>query len=210
MRLHYHPTSPYSRKVSVAVELRGDAVERVLVDVTKGEHRSPAFRALSPFGKMPALETPDEGVIVESTSILEYLEEKGPRLLLPEGLARLARHWDRLGDFYILETQRVYLFDPGTDAAERALGHARTAFGLFERQLADGRPFLLGDRLTLADLAGAIGGDHFERMEVELPPRMRAWVARCFDIPAMREEREAGRPLMERFLEDRRRRVSRE
>jgi glutathione S-transferase len=47
-------------------------------------HRSEAYLARSPFGKMPVLETDDDGVIFESTSIVEYLEVRRGRRLIPE------------------------------------------------------------------------------------------------------------------------------
>ncbi|MEQ1501087.1 MAG: glutathione S-transferase family protein [Myxococcota bacterium] len=202
LRLHYHPTSPYSRKVSVAVAIRGDPVELRIVDVTAGEHRSPAFLALSPFGKLPVLET-DHGVVFESTSEIEYLEERGPKLI-PPPVAREVRHWDRVGDLYLLEPQGTMLFQPATDAARTAEATARTALRLLGERLGDGRRFLCGAAFTLADLGPAIAVDHLVRMEIELAPIVAGWLDRCFDVGPMRDEREAGRPLMDRFLERRR------
>ena len=40
--------------------------------------------------------------VIESTSIIELWEERGPRVLLPEGKERIARHYDRLGDHYLI------------------------------------------------------------------------------------------------------------
>lgn len=194
MILHYHATSPYSRKPLVAVLHRGDAVERRPVDVFTGALRTETFRALSPFGKIPVLETP-EGPIIESTSIIEYLEERGPRVLLPPGSERIARHFDRLGDLYLLESQGTIWFQPRTEDAARAERETvPAAFGLFMRQLADGRPFVAGDTFTLGDLSGAIASDYLVRLGVAVPEPIRAWTDRCFALPAMKAALEEAQP----------------
>lgn len=199
LRLHHHPTSPYSRKVSVAVHLLDAPVEAVIVDVTRGEHRAPAFTELSPFERMPVLETPD-GPVFESTSILEWLDERfGPRLI-PAAVAREARHWDRLGDLYLIEAQSVILFRGGTEAAEDAVRTAQTAWGLLDAALADGRAFVTGDAFTLGDLSAAIGTDYLQRMDLRPPDRVAAWCDRCFAIDPMEVERRAALPLMDVFL----------
>jgi glutathione S-transferase len=209
VRLHYHPTSPYSRKASVAVRLRGDAGEPValqLVDVTAGEHRTDAFLALSPFGKMPVLEVPGEAPIFESTSIIEHLEARGPAKLIPDDreLARQARHWDRVGDLYLLEPQSTLFFDPDAEAQQRARTTAARALALLDQRLADGRPFVCGDAFTLGDLAPAIGAAQLDWLGVVLPDGVAAWMERCHDLDAMRTEREAARPLTEALLARRR------
>jgi glutathione S-transferase len=211
VRLHYHPTSPYSRKAAVAVRLRGDPVDLRLVDVVAGEHRTDAFRALSPFGKMPVLELDgdDPGSdepIVESTSIVEYLEARGPRRLIPDDpeVARQARHWDRLGDLYLLDPQSTMFFQAGTEAENRARVTADRALALLDRRLADGRQFVCGDAFTLGDLATAIGAAQLDWLGVPLPDGVAAWMERCHDLGAMRTEREAARPLTEALLARRR------
>jgi glutathione S-transferase len=83
MRLHHHPLSPYSRKVVIAIQHRGDAIELAQLTLGGGALKKPEYLAMSPFGKMPTLETP-EGPLFESTSIIELLEDRGPRKLLPD------------------------------------------------------------------------------------------------------------------------------
>lgn len=196
--LWYHPTSPYSRKVAVGIRLRGDDVELRLVDVPAGEHRSDAFRAVSPFGKMPVLLGADGGSAFESTSILERLEARGPEVLIPRERALAVRHWDRVGDLYLLEPQGVLFFGTG-DAAE-ARATAATALGLLERELADGRPFLAGDAPTLADLSTSIGADQLSLLGEPLPAGVVPWLERMRALPAMAEERALGLPLTEVLL----------
>lgn len=199
MRLWYHPTSPYSRKASVAVRLLEAPVDLRVLDVMSGEHKQPAFLARSPFGKIPVLQT-DDGDLIESTSIVELLDARfGPRLI-PARVALEARRWDRIGDLYLLEPQGTLLFQGGTDAARAALGTVEGVWALLADALSDGRSFLTGPAFTLADLSPAIGTDHLLRMGFTPPPAVADWCARCFAIDAMAQERAEGAPLMDVFL----------
>lgn len=212
--LYYHPTSPYSRKASAAIRKHPGSAELAIVDVTAGEHRSEAFLARSPFGKLPVLALDDGTTLFESTTILDLVEDTAadrgePRRLVPEdrAAARLARHWDRVGDLYLINAQSRLLFAPGTPDAATAARHAATALALLDQHLADGRPFVCGDVFTLGDLAPVIGADYVDRLAVpEARPtdRVMAWLERCFDDEDLRADREAGRPLMDVFLARRR------
>lgn len=199
MILHYHPVSPYSRKAQVAVLHRGDAVALRMVDIRAGGLRTPEFLALSPFGKMPVLETPD-GPLIESTSIIEYLEARGPALLVPAQHARVARHFDRLADHYILDPQSEIWFRPGSDAAKKAPEILAKVWRLFEHQLGDGRAFVCGDAFTLGDIGGAIGADYVEGLGLPLPPLIAAWRERCFHIEAMASALAEARPMVQAML----------
>jgi glutathione S-transferase len=156
MRLHYHPLSSYSRKAAIGIALRGDPVELRVLDALGGELKRPAFLAMSPFGKMPVLELDDGTAIFESTSILEHLEERGPRRLLPAGQEWRARHFDRLGDLYLLNPIGKFFWHKEDEVRAEAVKTMGTAWSLWERELADGRSFLCGDEITLADLSASI------------------------------------------------------
>lgn len=195
MKLHYHPLSSYSRKTSDGIGLRGDSIERVVIDAMAGELRSPAHLALNPFGKMPVLDTP-EGPVYESTSILEYLEERGPRCLLPPGQERQARHWDRLGDLYLLEPIGKFFWNKSQKTREDSLATLNTAWSLWEKALADGRPFLLGETITLADLSAAVASDYAETEGVPVSPAITAYHDRLYNNPVLAASRDAARPYV--------------
>jgi glutathione S-transferase len=55
MKLYYFET-PNAGKACAVARYLNVPVEFVRVDLTKGEHRTPAFLAINPNGKMPALE----------------------------------------------------------------------------------------------------------------------------------------------------------
>ncbi|MBR9843048.1 MAG: glutathione S-transferase family protein [Rhodobacteraceae bacterium] len=78
LRLHYAPDNA-SLIVRLALEELGLPYETVLVDRTASAQKSPAYRAINPAAKIPALETPD-GAIFETAAILLYLADRAGRL----------------------------------------------------------------------------------------------------------------------------------
>ena len=85
IRFYFHPT-PNPAKVALFLEEAGLAYEVVPLDTSKGEQHTPAFRAINPNGKVPAIvdtEGPGgkETRVFDSTAILLYLAEKTGKFL---------------------------------------------------------------------------------------------------------------------------------
>ncbi len=72
MKLYGFPGSPNTWKVLALAQHAGVPIELVLVDLTKGDQRQPAYLALNPTGRTPALVDGDF-VLWESTAILQYV-----------------------------------------------------------------------------------------------------------------------------------------
>lgn len=89
---YYRSTSSY--RVRIALALKGldyQALPVNLIAATGGEHRQPAYLAINPQGRVPALRTDDGELLIQSPAIIEYLEERYPQVpLLPEDLAARA------------------------------------------------------------------------------------------------------------------------
>jgi len=66
-----------------------------LVDIFKGEHVQPAYRALNPNALVPMLEDGDFR-LTESSAILKYLADKIDSPLYPKGLQQRARVNERM------------------------------------------------------------------------------------------------------------------
>src|SRR5579872_2524212 len=80
IRFYFHPT-PNPAKVALYLEEAEIPYEVIPVDTSKGDQHSPAFRAINPNGKVPAIvdtEGPGgkEVRVFDSTAILIYLAEK--------------------------------------------------------------------------------------------------------------------------------------
>lgn len=137
---------------------------RVPVDMDAGEHRSPAFLAVNPAGKVPALVDGDL-VISESAAIMLYLAERhGAGRLIPADLADRARmyHWHLFlvaeieGPLWRMALHSFIYPEADRDPAEvgRARREAAAMLDVLDRHLA-GRSWLVGDRMTVADLNAA-------------------------------------------------------
>ncbi|KQM31236.1 glutathione S-transferase family protein [Sphingomonas sp. Leaf10] len=163
MKIYGSTISPFVRKAVVFAEEKGLAVE--LIPTAPGD-TTPAFRAISPFGQIPAM-VDDDFALADSSAIIAYLEAKHPDpVLIPaDAQARGRTIWfDELADTVIFATGRTMLFNrvvgplfrgvPGdaaaADAAERDQWPAILAY---LEQAVTGRDFLVGDGFTLADIA---------------------------------------------------------
>ena len=159
-RLYWCPQTRAIRALWLLEEL-GVPYELVKVDVRAGAQGDPAFRALSPLGKVPALVDGDT-VVAESGAICLYLADRHPA-------AKLAPPPDApLRGPYL----RWMFFGPGciepafTDRTlkrDGALPHLSAAWGSFDSVLATLReglapgPYLLGASFSAADvLIGAM------------------------------------------------------
>jgi GST-like protein len=81
LRFYYHP-SPNPAKVALFLEESGLPYELVPVDTLKGEQHTPAFLAINPNAKVPAI-VDGEAVVFDSNAILLYLAEKTGQFLPP-------------------------------------------------------------------------------------------------------------------------------
>jgi glutathione S-transferase len=147
MQLYYHPRSPYSHKVLIALAEKRVAYEPVMV--RPDDER---LARLTPIKKVPLLVLGDGWKIPESTIIVEYLDthfSTGTRLI-PEDRdqARQTRFHDRIADLYVTEPLMALLFERGDAGA----AHARIDAMLtgLDGHLAK-RAWIMGDAFTMAD-----------------------------------------------------------
>jgi len=83
LRLHAYYRSSTSYRLRIALNLKHLDYEVVPVDLRKDEQRGDAYRAINPFGGVPALEL-NGRFYAQSMAMLEWLDERFPdRALLP-------------------------------------------------------------------------------------------------------------------------------
>lgn len=172
--------SPYVRKVLAYAAERGIHVENQPTGI--GEE-NPEFRAASPFGKMPALVDGDY-MLADSSAIIHYLEAKFPdRPLIPaEAEARGKVVWfEEFADtilggcgakmFFNRVVSPVFLKKPGdlaaADAAEKE--ELPRLLDYLEGAVA-GREYLVGNEITLADIAVASPLANLRLLKVAIDP----------------------------------------
>lgn len=158
MKLYNFDASPYAARVRLVIKAKG--LRGIEITTPEGGPRSPAYLAINPIGKVPALVLDDGSVIVESQVIVEYLEETHPepRLLpsTPEARARM-RTLVRIADLYLGPSMgRMFgQLDPAKRDPEVADAVVRD----LHKGLSDLEHFLAGDRfaaggiMTQADCA---------------------------------------------------------
>ena len=100
MKFYHAPRAVNPERVALFLRAKGkfDAVEIEEVSIMKGEHKTDAYRELSPFSQVPVLVLDDGTAITESRAISEYLESvfPEPNLLGNDPKERaLITMWDR-------------------------------------------------------------------------------------------------------------------
>ena len=91
LKFYYHPLSPLSRRVWIALLEKQIAFTSVIISLKDGEQFKPDFLKISPFHHVPVII--DDGLrVLESLAILDYLESKYPQHpLLPNDSVQLAK-----------------------------------------------------------------------------------------------------------------------
>lgn len=158
IKFYYHP-SPNPAKVALYLEEAGLPYEVVPVDTRKGEQHEPAFLAINPNAKTPALVDGD-AVVFDSNAILLYLAEKTGKFLPPNTpQARAAMYsWlmfvaSGIGPY---SGQAVHFThfapEPKEYAVNRYEFEAWRHWNIIDAQLAK-HPYMLGNDYTLVDMA---------------------------------------------------------
>ncbi len=158
------------------LEELGLPYELVFVNLGAGEHHTPKYRAINPIGKVPALD--DDGTKVwESGAILLYLAGKHDKMAnTPEGRAEL---------YSWVVYANATLVPAITTQVSRAAHVMRVVQPL--EGLLSGREFLVGERLTVADVAvGAmlIWANLAFRVDLSSCPTVMAYIGRLLKRPA--------------------------
>jgi GST-like protein len=158
IKLYYHP-SPNPAKIALFLEESGLPYELVPVDTRKGEQFSPAFVAINPNSKTPAL-TDGEVRVFDSTAILLYLAEKTGQFLPGNTLKARAEllSWlmfiaSGIGPYSGQAVHFKHFAPRGLDyAVDRYQFEARRHYSILDAQLAKG-PYVLGESYTIADMS---------------------------------------------------------
>jgi glutathione S-transferase len=166
MRL-YDSIGPNPHVVRMFAAEKGLPLERVTVDLLAAENRREPYTSRNVSGTTPALEVDDGTTVCETIAICEYLEERQPEpaLIGRDATERAeTRMWTRRIDLGIVEPMangfrategrkmfgnRMKLVSPEAGAELKAI--ARDKLLWLDRQLA-GRPYVCGDRFSLADI----------------------------------------------------------
>ena len=185
MKLYNSNFAPNPRRVRIFLAEKGVSIPRVEVSLGKLEHKTPEFLALNPFQTIPVLELDDGAVIGESIAICRYIEElyPEPNLFGATALERASvEMWQRLAEWRLLlpiaqvfrhtHPHMAKLEEPQiADWAAANRPRALRNMMLFDDILRD-RPFVAGDRFTVADITGLVALDFARPARIGIPPEL--------------------------------------
>lgn len=208
--LHYWPT-PNGHKVTLLLEELAEAGAPLAyaitpVDIGKGAQFEPAYLAISPNNKMPAIvdHDPSDGgapiTVFESGAILRYLSDKAgrftgvadgadpsdalrQRIVVDEWLfwqmAGLGPMTGQYGHFHVYAPEAIDY------ARERYRKEAERLLGVLDARL-DGRAFIAGDAYSIADMASYPWISPYAKAPLDLEPfaNVRRWHADIAARPA--------------------------
>ena len=155
----YYAPAPNPLKVALLLEELGEPYEVVPIDTRKGEQFTPAFRAINPNSKTPALED-GAAKVFDSNAILLYLAEKTGRFLpanTPVARGELFS-WlmfvaTGIGPYSGQAVHfKHYAPEPKEYPQKRYNFEAERHWGILDERLGKQR-YMLGDTYTIVDMA---------------------------------------------------------
>ena len=206
MKLYMVPAAPNPTKVMLYIAERAAlgfdlGVEQIVVNTLKGRQNEPEHIARNPFGALPVLEKDDGTYLIESLTIIDYLEEAFPDGALVSGDADLranAKQLERIVELKVFNPMTQYVhatnsplgLPPNEKQAREIEDTIPSALDYLENLLADGRDCLFGDQVSLADctLQAACQFARFGKADlISAHTNLRAWDARYRERPAAKE-----------------------
>jgi glutathione S-transferase len=137
-------------------------------------------------GYLPALQLDDGTVLTENLAVLAYIAHRAGALLPEDGINR----WRALEAVSFMTTEFHTNFRPffHHDATQAERAKARQSlvkhFATIAEQLGD-RPFLVGDRMTIADPYLVVMLMWAGKIEIEVPERLNGYLAQMKKQPSV-------------------------
>ncbi|MEE9376152.1 MAG: glutathione S-transferase family protein [Rhizobiaceae bacterium] len=200
MKLYVIKISPTCRKVMTVAHHLGLDIDFEVLQPFSGATSTLEFLALNPHGKVPVLKQNDF-ILAESCAIMRYLASQVPGTTLvpadPQEVAIMdswmyweSAHFTQALAGYFLQSfvfPHYNIAEPDEEAMASALERIYSLAGALETRL-DGRDFIMGDQVTLADYA--IGGISEHQRRGNQPwdgfPRIAEYFDRLETLPAMK------------------------
>ncbi|HUI95690.1 MAG TPA: glutathione S-transferase [Xanthobacteraceae bacterium] len=197
--------APNPRRVRIFLAEKGVTLPVETVDLGAQVHKAPAYRAVNPMQRVPALMLDDGSVIAESIAICRYLEALHPAPpLFGEGAreAAVIEMWQRRVEFHLLTvvSQAFRHLHPAMAALEvpqlAAWGEANKPRAVdfltfLDAELGD-RPYVAGARFSVADITAVVAVDFLKPAKIVVPEglaHLRRWHEQVSARPAVATER---------------------
>ncbi|WP_404713547.1 glutathione S-transferase family protein [Sphingomonas sp. MMS24-J13] len=175
-------------KVKWTADLLAIPYEWVEIDIMAGGSRTPDFVAMNPAGQVPAIRLPDGRALAQSNAIMLYLAE-GSALIPADRFDRAKMlewlFWEQYSHEPAVAVARFQVRYLGKGAANldpKLVEKSKAALDRLQAGIGEG-PFILGDALSLADIAlvayTRMAGDG--GFDLALYPGLQRWIARVED-----------------------------
>jgi glutathione S-transferase len=186
MKLYDGGRAPNPRRTRIFLAEKGIKLPMEQIDLGAMQHRSAAYTAVNPIQRVPALELDDGTVISESIAICRYFEELQPDPpLFGRGALEVARveMWNRRLELHLLfPVSHVFrnshpamkeMEVPQVPAwAEANKPRVLEFIALLDRELVS-RPFVAGDKFTVADITGLVAVDFMKPAKLAVPDELK-------------------------------------
>lgn len=208
--LYYWPT-PNGHKITIMLEECGLAYEIRPVNIAKGEQFKPAFLAISPNNRMPAIVDHDGPggapiSVFESGAILQYLGRKTSKFYPADERTRVeVEQWLfwQMGGLGPMAGQahhfRNYAPEKIAYGIERYTKECNRLYGVMNKRLAD-RQFLAGN-YSIADMASFpwVRPHKNQGQNLDEFPHLKAWFERMDARPAVARGVRVGAELRQNY-----------
>jgi glutathione S-transferase len=185
MKIYDFTQAPNPRRVRVFLAEKGIQVPLEQVNLATGEHRQPPFLAKNPMGGLPVLELDDGTCIAESVAICRYFEgqKPDPPLMGVDNKDRaIVEMWNRRMEFEVL-SMTAQSFRNTSDFFKGRIPQvpewgkickeaALKRLEWLDKELAT-RPFIAGERYTIADITAMVGIDFGRLTGIGIAPEQQ-------------------------------------
>lgn len=180
MKLYDFPAAPNPRRARIFIAEKGIEIEKITIDLAKGEQFSDAFKRVNPRCTVPVLELDDGTVLADNIAIALYLEETNPEPPLlgtgpvekaiiagwnsrieSEGLHAVAECFRNVSEMFKghpIAGPAAYEQIP--ELGERGRLRSNVFIKMLDEHLA-GREYICTDRYTMADITAMVTVDLF-------------------------------------------------
>jgi glutathione S-transferase len=200
----YHNPLSRARIVHWMLEEVGAPYRVELLSFEKGEHKKPAYLAVNPMGKLPAI-VHRNTVITECAAICAYLADAFPAARLAPGNEDPARgtylRWMFFGASCLepATIDRMLNRPQPERTAALSYGTYNDTLNALEKALAPG-PYILGDRFSAADVyVGSQIGFGLMTQALEPRPIFQTYHSRLVERPAYKRSNEQDEKLAARL-----------
>jgi glutathione S-transferase len=185
MKLYDGGRAPNPRRVRIFLAEKGIDVPTEQIDLGALQQRSDAYTAINPMQRVPALVLDDGTVITESIAICRYFESLQPEPFLfgtgPLDSA-LVEMWNRRAELHLffpvasifqhLHPAMRRMVDPQVPAwGEANKPRVMQFLEFLDGELKD-RPYVAGDRYTVADITALVAVDFMRVSKLVVPENL--------------------------------------